>query len=67
MSTLEVKKNYSDEAVYKYLETHDVYSHQELGIDVAAVVKYATENSISLKEVPEEIILKYSFSGSESA
>lgn len=42
------------------LETHNVYESSDLCIDIAAVIKYARKNYISLSAVPPEIIEQYS-------
>ena len=60
MNTTEAKKKYDDTAVDSYLENHNVYESSDLCIDIAAVIKYARENYISLSAVPPEIIEQYS-------
>jgi len=60
MNTTELKKKSNDSAVETYLETHNVYESSDLCIDIAAVIKYARENCISLSAVPPEIIEQYS-------
>ena len=60
MNTTELKKKSNDSAVEIYLETHNVYESSDLCIDIAAVIKYARENYISLSAVPPEIIEQYS-------
>ena len=60
MNTTELKKKSNDFAVETYLETHNVYESSDLCIDIAAVIKYARENYISLSAVPPEIIEQYS-------
>ena len=60
MNTTELKKKSNDSAVEIYLETHNVYESSDLCIYIAAVIKYARENYISLSAVPPEIIEQYS-------
>ena len=60
MNTTELKKKSNDSAVETYLETYNVYESSDLCIDIAAVIKYARENYISLSAVPPEIIEQYS-------
>lgn len=60
MNTTELKKKSNDSAVETYLETQNVYESSDLCIDIAAVIKYARENYISLSAVPPEIIEQYS-------
>ena len=56
MSIMESKKKYDDTAIDSYLEQYNVYESSDLCIDIAAVIKYAREHSISLASVPPEII-----------
>ena len=59
MNTTESKKKYDDSMVDSYLEEHNIYESADLGIDIAAVIKYAREHKIALAEVPQEIVEQY--------
>lgn len=59
MNTMEPKKNY-DAEMDSYLDQYDVYAPADIGLDIAAVIRYAKENDISLSSVPDEIIEQFS-------